>query len=114
MKESPNMDRHLIADVIERAVRRDPHIGTWSALERAVRVSHSQMHRVKTGSPNVSAAMFQRIEAVLGLPMDTLHTIGVHDIDGLRELGVPADLVEWVAARVIKSSENGAGLSNAL
>lgn len=108
------MDRQLIAEVIERSVRRDPRFGTWSALERAAHISHTQMHRVKTASPRVSVAMFQRIEGVLGMPMDTLATVGVHDVEGLRELDAPADMVEWIAAKVSKGSDFGTSSAEAL
>ena len=108
------MDRHLIADVIERQTRRDPRLGTWTALERAAHISHTQMHRIKKGDAQVSVAMFARLEGVLGLPSDTLVTAGVHDVEGLRELGAPADLVAWVAAKVNDASGFGQGSAKAL
>jgi hypothetical protein len=94
------MDRQLIAEVIERQMRRDPRFGTWTRLERAAHISHTQMHRIQKGDPQVSAAMFARLEGVLDLPSDTLATVGVHDVAGLQELGVPVDLVQWVAQKV--------------
>ena len=108
------MDRHLIAAVIERTMRRDPRFGTWAGLERAAGVSHTQMHRVKTASDKVSVAMFERIEGVLGLPSDTLITVGVRDLAGLRELGVSPDLVAWVAAKMSEGKDSVGNSSKAL
>jgi hypothetical protein len=108
------MDRNLIADVVERTMRREPTLGTWSALERASNVSHATMHRVKTASPKVSVGTFQRIEGALDLPSDTLVTVGAHDIEGLRELGAPDDLIQWVTSKVSKESDYGANSAKAL
>lgn len=94
------MDRQLIADIIERTMRRDPRFGTWTRLERAVGISHTQMYRVKSAGTNVSVAMFERIEGALDLPADTLVTAGAHDVEGLRELGVPDEIVRFVVARL--------------
>lgn len=94
------MDRKLIAEIIERTMRRDPRFGTWTRLERAVGISHTQMHRIQKAGTNVSVAMFARIEGVLGLPGDTLITAGAHDVEGLRELGVPDEIVRFVEAKV--------------
>jgi hypothetical protein len=72
------------------------------------------MHRVKTASPKVSVGTFQRIEGALGLPSDTLVTAGMHDTEGMRELGAPADLIDWVTAKVSKQSDSGPEVAKAL
>lgn len=108
------MDRNLIADVIEHTMRRDPTLGTWSALERASGVSHATMHRVKNASPKVTVGTFQRIEGALGLPVDTLVTVAAHDIEGLHEIGAPAEVIGWVLAKVSKGSDFGPNPAKAL
>lgn len=98
------MDRALIAEAIERTLLRDPDLGTWAALERAAKISHTQMYRVKRASPQVSMGMFHRLEGALGFPYDTLATVGVHDVEGLREIGAPLELVRWLESKVKKGS----------
>ena len=96
-----------MAAVVERELFLHPDLrGNWSALERESRVSHSVMMRMKRAEERVSAASFRKIEAALGLPFDSLATAGKHDIEGLRELGVPAALITWLRPRV-KTGGNG-------
>lgn len=95
------LDRKLIADAVEHELYTHPDFrGNWSALERESRVSHSTMSRLKRGDERVQSGSMRKIEAALGLPFDTLATIGVHDLDGLRELGVSDALVRWLTPRV--------------
>jgi transcriptional regulator with XRE-family HTH domain len=91
------MDRQLIASIVEHELYQDPMMrGNWSMLEREARVSHSTIARLKRGDDRVSTATFRKIEASLGLPMDTLATAGMHDFGVLPELGVRDELIEWI------------------
>ena len=99
-------DRALIGRIIERQMRRHPELGSWTALERASRVSRSTLYRAKDGDPRVETPTFERIEAALGLPYETLATAGAHDFDGLLELGVDPDLVGWIRKESAKSESN--------
>ena len=103
--EEGNMtrDRELIGRIIEREMRRNPALGSWTALERASRVSRSTLYRAKDGDVRVETPTFQRIEAALGLPYDTLATAGAHDFDGMLELGVAPELVTWARKESVKS-----------
>lgn len=95
------LDRRLIAEAVEHELFSHPDFrGNWSALERESRVSHSTMSRLKRADDRVTVMSFRKIEAALRLPFDTLATVGMHDIDGLRELGVDDRLVTWLAPRV--------------
>lgn len=99
------LDRQLIAEVIEHEVFANPDFrGNWSALERDSRLSHSTMARIKRADKRVTVASMRSVEAALGLPFDTLVTIGVHDTDGLVELGVSDQLVHWVTRAVARDS----------
>lgn len=95
-----DLDRELIGRTVEMLMRRDPAIGTWPQLDRASGVSRATLHRVLAGQPNVTAGTFQRIEAALGLPTDTLHTIGMHRVDDLAQMGVDAQTVAWVRRQI--------------
>jgi hypothetical protein len=103
--EEGNMtrDRKLIGRIIEREMRRNPNLGSWTALERASRVSRSTLYRAKDGDPRVETPTFERIEAALDLPYETLATAGMHDFDGLLELGVAPALVAWIRKDSVKS-----------
>lgn len=109
-----NRDRALIGRIIEREMRRNPTLGSWTSLERASRVSRSTLYRARDGDPRVETPTFQRIEAALGLPYDTLITAGAHDFDGLLELGVSPDLVTWVRKDVVKSDNPATGVPRAI
>jgi len=102
-EENMRRDRALMGRIIEREMRRNPSLGSWTSLERASRVSRSTLYRARDGDERVEKQTFQRIEAALGLPYDTLDTAGVHDFDGLLELGVAPDLVSWARKEVVKS-----------
>jgi hypothetical protein len=95
------LDRKLIADAVEHELFRHPDFrGNWSALERESRVSHSTMSRLKRADERVTQGKMRQIEAALGLPFDTLATVGAGDLDGLRELGVPDKLIAWLTPRI--------------
>lgn len=95
------IDRELIAAAVEHELyMHETFRGNWSALERASQVSHSVMSRLKRADERVSQASFRKIEAALGLPFDTLATIGAHELDGLRELGAPDQLIRWLAPKM--------------
>jgi hypothetical protein len=94
------LDRQLIADAVEHELYSHPDFrGNWSALERESRVSHSTMSRLKRADERVTSSSMRKVEAALGLPFDSLATIGAHDMDGLRELGISARLVQWLEPR---------------
>lgn len=91
------LDRQLIAEAVEHELYSHPDFrGNWSALERESRVSHSTMSRLKRADERVTTSSMRKIEAALRLPFDTLATIGTHDREGLRELGVSDRLVQWL------------------
>lgn len=95
------LDRSLIADAVEHELYRHPDFrGNWSILERESRVSHSTMSRLKRADERVTTTSMRKVEAALGLPFDSLTTIGTHDVDGLRELGVGAELIRWLTPKV--------------
>jgi hypothetical protein len=103
--EEDNMarDRALIGRIIEREMRRNPNLGTWTALERASRVARSTLYRARDGDPRVESPTFQRIESALGLPYDALAMAGMHDFDGMLEIGVAPELVSWLRKEIVKS-----------
>lgn len=95
------LDRKLIAEAVEHELYSHPDFrGNWSALERESRVSHSTMSRLKRADERVTQSSMRKIEAALRLPFDTLATIGSHDMDGLRELGVDDRLLQWLVPRL--------------
>jgi len=115
MKEQPmTRDRALIGRIIEREMRRNPDLGSWTSLERASRVSRSTLYRARDGDERVETQTFQRIEAALGLPYDTLSTAGVHDFDGMLELGASPELVAWVRKEVVKFGRNVPNVGEAI
>lgn len=105
-EDTVTRDRALIGRIIERQMRRHPDLGSWTALERASRVSRSTLYRARDGDPRVETQTFQRIEAALDLPYDTLATAGVHDFDGLLEIGVSPELVTWIRKETVKFVPN--------
>ena len=95
------LDRQLIADAVEHQLFTNPAFrGNWSELERESRVSHSTMSRLKRADERVSQAKMRQIEAALGLPFDTLASVGAGDLDALRELGAPESLIKWLTPRI--------------
>ncbi len=95
------LDRTLMTQVIERELFGHPTLrGNWSALEREAGLSHSTISRLKRADERITASTFRKIEASLGLPFDTLATIGVHDVDGAADLGVDDALVRWLKRQV--------------
>ena len=114
--EEDNMtrDRALIGRIIEREMRRNPDLGTWTALERASRVARSTLYRARDGDPRVETQTFQRIEGALGLPYDSLSMAGMHDFDGMLEIGVSPELVSWVRKEFAKPEAIVPDVSTAL
>lgn len=110
----PDRDRPLIGRIVEREMRRRRDLGSWTALDRATGVSRSTLYRVRDGDPRIETKTLARIEGALGLPYDTLNTAGYHDIDGLIELGVDLDLVQWIKTEVARSGRNHASGANAV
>lgn len=98
------LDRVLIGRVIEREMRRQPHLRTWPALERASGVSRATLGRAHRGEASTKFGTFNSIEAALRLPHDTLSTVGKHDLEGLEELRVSPDLIAWVRKELSKSA----------
>lgn len=107
-------DRLLIGRVVEREVQRHPNIGSWSAMVRASKVGRTTLYRVRDGDPTIAVKTLARIEAALGLPYDTLVTVGVHDTDGLLELGVDPALVSWVRKEIVKSEPDARNVGEAV
>jgi transcriptional regulator with XRE-family HTH domain len=96
----PSLDRALIGRIVSREIPRNRRIGTTQGLADASGVSRSTLYRVRDADPTIGMGTFARIEAALDLPPDTLITAGVHDLAGMVELGVAADLVEWVRREI--------------
>ncbi len=90
-----DLDRTLIGSVVEMVMRRTRNLGTWPALERESGVSRAALDRVRTGQMNVSHATFHRVEAGLGLPVEALQTLGMHDWDAATGIGVPDEVITW-------------------
>lgn len=106
------MDRHLIAEIVEREMRRNPSIGTWPKLEGRSGVSRATLYRLRNAEDNVQIGTLERVEGALGMPTDTLKTAGLHDFDGLAEIGVSDDLIRWIGMKVKKrSSADASGVS---
>lgn len=99
------LDRQLIAGAVELLMRRVRGLGSWSALERESGVSRSTLYRLKDADPRVETSTFARIEHALQLPPDTLVTIGVHDTEGLAELGVEPWLSSWVGKEIARKGQ---------
>jgi len=98
------LDRPLIARFVERQMRRDRNLGSWPALEKASGVSRSTLHRLRNHDPRVVVSTFARLEPALGLPDDTILLVGVHDLDGLAEVGANPDVIDWVGKELAKKS----------
>lgn len=96
------LDRPLIARFVERQMRRDRALGSWPALENASGVSRSTLHRLRKHDPRVTVSTFARLEPALGLPDDTLLLIGVHDLDGLTEVGADPGVIAWLRKELAK------------
>jgi hypothetical protein len=106
--ESGSLDRALIGRLIEREIPRHRDVRTVQGLADATRVSRSTIYRaIRDEDPKVGAHTFARLEAGLGLPSDALITAGAHDLDGMVEIGCPADLVAWVRKEMAKKQDLG-------
>lgn len=86
-------DRWLIGQLVEREVEATT---TWSRFAADSKVSRATLYRVKEGDEKITDRTFRRIERALGLPFDTLSSVGAHDFDVLLEIGVDRSLVEWL------------------
>ena len=100
------LDLELIGRVVERETMRALDLGTWQALVRRVQLSRSTLNRVRIGE-RVKVERYGKIERALNIPADTLIMVGTHDVAGLREIGAPSDLVEYVSREVKARSADG-------
>ncbi len=98
---SAQRDRQLIGKLIEREVESRM---SWAAFASLSNVSRATLYRAKDGDPQVTVQTFRRIERALGLPYDTMASVGAHDFDVLVGIGVDKDLVEWLRRTAAGSS----------
>lgn len=111
-----NRDRALIAQVIEREMKRHPEIrGRKSRLAHRADVTRttldSALDPAKWGS--TSSGTYNSIEIGLDLPVDTLLAVGLHDWQSMQEEGVDPALIAWATRRAEsdETSTNVAGAS---
>lgn len=86
-------DRTLIGRLVEREVESRM---SWAKFATVSGVSRATLYRVKDADPVVTERILRRIERGLGLPFDSLVTVGAHDFDQLEAMGMDAGLVEWL------------------
>lgn len=98
-------DRELIAAFLEREI--DTR-GSWNAFAASSGVSRATLYRIREGNPRVTVAKMRQVEKALSLPFDTFQLVAVHDLGGLRELGLSGELVAWLARRIEGSPARGA------
>lgn len=98
---SNNRDRKLIGLLVEREVEGRM---SWTAFSQRANVSRATLYRVKEGDPKVTDRTFRRIEKALGLPFDSLSSVGAHDFDVLQQMGMERGLVTWLMHEARKSS----------
>lgn len=103
------MDRVLIAAVIRRLYPTQPDTRSQEQLARKAGLSRATVARAIADPPSerTEVATYQSIEAALGLPMDTLVTIGAHEFGQLRSLGVDRSLISWVRRTADAGSKLG-------
>lgn len=95
-------DRRLIGQFLERMVERKH---TWSKFAALADVSRASLHRMQTGDPRVTVSTMRKVEEGLSLPFDTFQLVAVHDLGGLRELGIEAGVLEWLGRQIKDSAE---------
>jgi hypothetical protein len=99
------MDRELIARIIKRQILRNREVKTVQGLATASGVSRSTVNDMLAAVERVKPSTFNRVEEPLGLPYDALVTAGQHDLAGLVDMGVSAELVAWIRNEITKSSD---------
>ena len=93
MSTRKHLDRALIGKLVEREIVATT---TWAKFAIKVDVSRSTLYRVRDADPVVSRGTFARIERGLSLPMGTFDSVGAHDFDVLRSMGLSEELVGWL------------------
>ena len=112
--KAQKLDRKLMAHIIRREILRRRDVKTVQGLAAASGVSRSTVNEMLAAVERVKPSTFNRVEPALGLPYDALLTAGVHDLAGLVELGVSAELVAWIRNEIAKSSDNAPNATKAI
>jgi len=96
-------DRALVGRTIKRELIRQ--YSSLSQFNRvaATRISRKSLERIVKGEPSVDWDSIEYVEGALSLPRDTLAHVNAHDLQGLREIGVDADLIRWVGNELSKN-----------
>lgn len=100
-------DRALIAQVIEREMKKHPDIrGKKSRLAHRADITRTTLDSAldPTKWDRTSSGTFSAIEIGLDLPVDTLAFIGLHDWGGLLAEGVGQDLIDWAQRKANPSN----------
>lgn len=95
-------DRALMAQVIEREMKRHPEIrGRKSRLAHRADVTRTTLDSALDPQKwdRTSSGTYNSIEIGLDLPVDTLSLVGLHDWGGLYVEGAPTDLIQWAQRR---------------
>ena len=103
--DSERFDRALVGNIVRKEVNR--RFGSVSAFVMGAELSRKTVERVMAGDAKVTFSTLERIEGALDLPRDTLNLIGVHDVEGLKEIGVEPDLVRWIASELRREQPKG-------
>lgn len=114
MKHERTFDRALVGRIIERQIPRTESIRNVSGLGHAIRASRDTIYRAQRGDETISLNTLNRIEHALRLPYETLSTAAAHDVEGLVEIGVSAELVAWIRNEMGKSAGGAANDAKAI
>lgn len=90
-------DRELIAALVKRGVESRM---SWQKFAEVSKVSRATLYRVQDADPRVTERTLRRIERGLGLPYESLSSVGAHDFDVLIEQGMDRGLVQWLQRQV--------------
>ena len=86
-------DRELVGTFVRRQIEGQ---GAIDSFANDVDIARGTLYRIFRGDPVVSWGKLNRIETFLELPVGTLTLIAAHDWDGLRDVGVRGDMVQWL------------------
>lgn len=112
--KNPYPDRKLMGSVLRREIVRE-HRTVSNFTKEAPKVSRKTIERIMAGDPSVEREAIEYIEGRLGMPRDTLALIADHDVQGLREIGVDADLVRTVIQEItMNNGQMGTTVTGAL
>lgn len=97
---STRRDNALIGLLLKREVESRM---SWQKFATLSGLSRATLYRVQAADPSVTEQTLRKVERGLGLPYESLSSVGAHDFDVLIDMGMERGLVRWLEQQVQES-----------